>query len=97
MKRILALAFILALAGGYWFMQNRDRFFPKPVATEVAPQRWQVSTNQQTPGNADQGQLNATMAAAGSNATEANATWKATPHCPAIRPTRSCAMTSWRT
>ena len=25
-------------------MQNRDRFFPKPVATEVAPQRWQVGT-----------------------------------------------------
>jgi len=73
MKRILALAFILALAGGYWFMQNRDRFFPKPEATEVAPQRWQVATNQQAPAT-EQGPLNATMAMSGSNATGTNAT-----------------------
>lgn len=74
MKRILAIAFILALAGGYWFMQNRDRFFPKPVATEVAPQRWQVGTGQPAPTIPDQGPLNATMSETGSNATAGNAT-----------------------
>jgi len=72
MKRILAIAFILALAGGYWFMQNRDRFFPKPVATEVAPQRWQVGTGQPAP--AIPSLPNATMAETGSNATAGNAT-----------------------
>ena len=73
MKRTLVIVFILALAGGYWFMQNRDRFFPKPVATEVAPQRWQVSTAKQ--GQSEPGQLtaNATQASAveESNATAA--------------------------
>ena len=49
MKRILVLLVVLALAGGgYWFMQNRERFFPKPEAVQVAPQRWQLSTAQPT-------------------------------------------------
>lgn len=71
MKRILAIAFILALAGGYWFMQNRDSFSPKPVATEVAPQRWQVSTVQQSAQAPVQVPTNATTV---SNATGENAT-----------------------
>ena len=70
MKRILAIAFILALAGGYWFMQNRDSFSPEPVATEVAPQRWQVSTAQQSPSD-PLTPLNATAAV---NGTDDNAT-----------------------
>ncbi|PKN42197.1 MAG: hypothetical protein CVU60_08240 [Deltaproteobacteria bacterium HGW-Deltaproteobacteria-18] len=75
MKRILAIAFILALAGGYWFMQNRDRFFPKPVATEVAPQRWQVGTGQPAPVLPVQETVNATVVAPEGNATaQGNAT-----------------------
>jgi hypothetical protein len=75
MKRILAIAFILALAGGYWFMQNRDRFFPKPVATEVAPQRWQVGTGQPAPVLPVQETVNATVVAPEDNATaQVNAT-----------------------
>ena len=75
MKRILAIAFILALAGGYWFMQNRDRFFPKPVATEVAPQRWQVGTGQPAPVLPVQEPVNATVVAPEDNATaQVNAT-----------------------
>lgn len=75
MKRILAIAFILALAGGYWFMQNRDRFFPKPVATEVAPQRWQVGTGQPAPVLPVQKPVNATVVAPEDNATaQVNAT-----------------------
>ena len=80
MKRILAIAFILALAGGYWFMQNRDRFFPKPVATEVAPQRWQVGTGQPAPLVAVQEPVNATVTTPEDNATaEGNATAPAFP------------------
>lgn len=60
MKRILAIAFILALAGGYWFMQNRDTSSPEPAATEVAPQRWQVSTARQSAEEPQQAPLNAT-------------------------------------
>jgi hypothetical protein len=71
MKRILAIALILALAGGYWYMQNRDSFSPKPVATEVAPQRWQVSTSQQPAADPLQTPLNATAAV---NGTDDNAT-----------------------
>ena len=72
MKRILVIAaFILALAGGYWFMQNRDSFSPKPVATEVAPQRWQVSTVQQAASDPLQTPVNATAAF---NGTDDNAT-----------------------
>lgn len=81
MKRILAIAFILALAGGYWFMQNRDRFFPKPVATEVAPQRWQVGTGQPAPVLPVQEPVNATAGVSADNATaQGNAT---TPVIPA--------------
>ena len=86
MKRILALLVILALAGGYWFMQNRERFFPKPIATEVAPQRWQVSTA--TPSqNMTRGQVNATNASldADQNATETNATKAAYPSDEIVR------------
>lgn len=61
MKRILAILVILALAGGYWFMQNRERFFPKPIATEVAPQRWQVSSGNASQ-NVTRGHVNATNA-----------------------------------
>jgi len=71
MKRILAIAFILALAGGYWFMQNRDSLSPKPVATEVAPQRWQVGTAQQARQDPAQMPLNATEPV---NGTDDNAT-----------------------
>ena len=81
MKRILAIVFILALAGGYWFMQNRDRFFPKPVATEVAPQRWQVGSARQDQAIPVQIQANATQAVP---VAEANATVNATqPQHPA--------------
>lgn len=43
MKRVLILLLIAVAAGAFWFWRNQDRFFPKPVAQEVAPQRWQVS------------------------------------------------------
>jgi hypothetical protein len=75
MKRTLIIVFILALAGGYWFMQNRDRFFPKPVATEVAPQRWQVSTARQNQTGPDQLPANGTQIGL---AEEGNATANAT-------------------
>ena len=72
MKRTLAIALcILALAGGYWFMQSRDSQSPAPVATEVAPQRWQVSTGAQVPPETAQLPANATAEA---NATDGNAT-----------------------
>lgn len=72
MKRILVLLVVLALAGGgYWFMQNRERFFPKPEAVQVAPQRWQVSTAQPTETrNATLAPVNATNATVQANATE---------------------------
>jgi len=72
MKRILVLLVVLALAGGgYWFMQNRERFFPKPEAVQVAPQRWQVSTAQPTETrNATLAPINATNATVQANATE---------------------------
>jgi len=76
MKRILALVVILALAGGYWFYQNRERFFPKPEAVQVAPQRWQVSTTQETPAEPPAPvEVNATNATA---QTDQNATENAT-------------------
>jgi hypothetical protein len=72
MKRILVLLVVLALAGGgYWFMQNRERFFPQPEAVQVAPQRWQVSTAQPTETrNATLAPANATNATIQANATE---------------------------
>lgn len=81
MKRVLVILVVLALAGaGYWFLQNRERLFPRPEAKEVAPQRWQVS-----PGKAPeifnasvQTPVNATNATLQANATEqANATAEA--------------------
>jgi hypothetical protein len=72
MKRVLVILAVLGLAvGGYWFLQNRERFFPKPVAKEVAPQRWQVSTAKAPePLNATAPiALNATNASAEVNAT----------------------------
>lgn len=72
MKRVLVLLVILILAGaGYWFLQNRERFSPKPEATEVAPQRWQVGAGKAAvPANATLLQpVNATNATAESNAT----------------------------
>lgn len=84
MKRILAIVFILALAGGYWFMQNRDRFFPKPVATEVAPQRWQVSTTRQEQVVAVQIPVNATRVAPSRTATQP-ATQQEMQPCPGPR------------
>jgi hypothetical protein len=78
MKRALVIIVVLVLAGGgYWLLQNRERFFPKPVAKEVAPQRWQVSTAKAPePRNATlPAALNATNASTVANATaEANAT-----------------------
>lgn len=83
MKRILAIVVILALAGGYWFMQNRDRFFPKPVATEIAPQRWQVGAARQDQGVPVQIPVNGTNPVTEANAT-VNATVNATqPQYPA--------------
>ena len=38
MKRVLILLLIAVAAGAFWFWRNQDRFFPKPVAQEVAPQ-----------------------------------------------------------
>jgi hypothetical protein len=75
MKRTLVILVVLALAGGgYWFMQNRERFFPKPEAVQVAPQRWQVSTAQPTDTR------NATNATVQANATEGgNATQAPVP------------------
>lgn len=87
MKRILAILVILALAGGYWFMQNRERFFPKPIATEVAPQRWQVSSGTASQ-NVTRGHVNATNASldADQNATTgANATIVAYPSDEIVR------------
>lgn len=86
MKRILAVLVILAVAGGYWFMQNRERFFPKPIATEVAPQRWQVSTGTASQ-NVTRGQVNATNASldADQNATGTNATTIAYPSDEIVR------------
>jgi len=74
MKRILALLVILALAGGYWFMQNRERFFPKPIAKEVAPQRWQVSTAQTAPPETNASAFNASVQAEQNATLDENAT-----------------------
>jgi hypothetical protein len=83
MKRVLVIIVVLALAGaGYWFLQNRDRFFPKPEAKEVAPQRWQVSPGKaaDTINATVQPPVNATDATVQANATEpANATVPETP------------------
>lgn len=46
MKRVLILAVLLAVAGGYWFYQSRDHVPPQPEPREVAPQRWQVASTQ---------------------------------------------------
>lgn len=43
MKRISFLLVIAALAGGFWFYQNELRTVEKPIAKEIAPQRWVVN------------------------------------------------------
>jgi hypothetical protein len=72
MKRLLTLLIIAALAGGAWLYLNQERFFPKPVAKEVAPQRWQVGALRTNPSE-PLVQVNATNDTA-DNATLANAT-----------------------
>jgi hypothetical protein len=49
MKRLLVLLVIAVLAGGAWLYLNQERFFPKPVAKEVSPQRWQVGDARTNP------------------------------------------------
>ena len=99
MKRVLVVIVVIAaiLAGGYWFMQNRERFFPKPEARKVAPQRWQVSTaGPPEPSNA-------TPASEAANAsgrpTPLRKTPRPSPTPPAIAPPvdESCVRTSSRT
>lgn len=68
MKRFFLVILILAVAGGVWSYLNRDRFFPKPVAKEVAPQRWQVGDARTSRPGPPLESLNAT------NATDENAT-----------------------
>lgn len=76
MKRVLVILVALILAGGgYWLLQNKERLFPKPVAKEVAPQRWQVSTATEPANATPPVAANATNASSEANATaEANAT-----------------------
>jgi hypothetical protein len=81
MKRVLVIIVVIAalIGGGYWFMQNRERFFPKPEAKKVAPQRWQVSaTGPPEPLNAtpttDAANASGADEAAGNATAEANAT-----------------------
>lgn len=80
MKRVLVIIVIVVLAaGGYWFMQNRDLFFPKPEARKVAPQRWHVGTSEPTnatlpkpdAGNASEANASAGNATVAENATQA--------------------------
>jgi hypothetical protein len=95
MKRILAIAFILALAGGYyWFMYHRDTSSPEPVATEVAPQRWQVSTSQQPAADPLQTRLTPRQQ---SMARTTTPPIRAMPQGRSFQPTTSCATSSWRT
>ena len=85
MKRVLVVIVVIAalVGGGYWFMQNRERFFPKPEAKKVAPQRWQVSSaGLPAPINAtvtETANASAANATAQNATTEANATAIASP------------------
>lgn len=48
MKRISYLLVIAALAAGFWFYQSKLHTVDKPIAREVAPQRWMVNENAST-------------------------------------------------
>lgn len=87
MKRVLVVIVVIAaiLGGGYWFMQNRERFFPKPEARKVAPQRWQVSTaGPPEPSNATPATEAANASAANATAQNASAESNATAIAPPV-------------